>query len=69
MLVISNNIQKLWVECSPMVRETWVQAQVVSYQRLKKWYFFGLTPSIIRYVSRVKRSNPGKGVPPPYTSV
>ena len=24
----------LWVECSPMVRETWVQYQVASYQRL-----------------------------------
>ena len=23
-----------WVECSPMVRQTWVQSQVVSYQRL-----------------------------------
>ena len=23
-----------WVECSPMVRETWVQSQVASYQRL-----------------------------------
>ena len=26
-----------WIECSPMVRETWVQSQVKSYQRLKKW--------------------------------
>ena len=25
-----------WVECSPMVRETWVQSQVASYQRLLK---------------------------------
>ena len=23
-----------WVECSPMIRETWVQSQVASYQRL-----------------------------------
>ena len=23
-----------WVECSPMVQETWVQSQVVSYQTL-----------------------------------
>ena len=57
----------LVVECSPMARETGVQSQVVSYQRLKKWYLISpcLTLSIIRYVSREKWSNPGKGVPPP----
>ena len=27
-----------WLECSPMAPETWVQSQVESYQRLKKWY-------------------------------
>ena len=55
-----------WVECSPMVRETWVQFQIESYQRLKKWYLMplSLTPSIIRYGSRVKWSNPGNGVAP-----
>ena len=55
-----------WVECLPMVRETWVQSQIVSYQRLLKWYLIPLclTLSIIRYVSRVKWSNPGKGVAP-----
>ena len=49
-----------------MGRETWVQSQVESYQRLKKWYLMPpcLTLSIIRYGSRVKRSNPGKGVAP-----
>ena len=49
-----------------MARETWVQSQVESYQRLKKWYLmpFCLTLSIIRYRSRVKWSNPGKGVAP-----
>ena len=26
------------VECSPMVRKTWVQSQVESYQRFLKWY-------------------------------
>ena len=44
-----------------MARETWVQSQVESYQRL----------SIIRYGSRVKWSNRGKGVapfPPPCCS-
>ena len=54
------------LECSPMARETWVQSQVASYQRLKKWYLMPpcLTLSIIRYGSRVKLSNPGKGVAP-----
>ena len=51
---------------SPMARETWVQSQVESYQRLKKWYLMPpcLTLSIIRYGSMVKWSNPGKGVAP-----
>ena len=55
-----------WVECSPMVQETRVQSQVESYQRLKKWYLMlpCLTHSFIKYVSRVKWSNPGKGVVP-----
>ena len=49
-----------------MARETWVQSQVESYQRLRKWYLMPpcLTLSIIRYGSRVKWSNPGKGVAP-----
>ena len=49
-----------------VAQETWVQFQVKSYQRLKKWYFMPpcLTLSIIRYGSRVKWSNPGKGVAP-----
>ena len=46
-----------------MAPETGIQSQVESYQRLKKWYLmlpcFAL--SIIRKVSRVKWSNPGKG--------
>ena len=47
--------------------ETGVQSQVESYQRLTKWYLIPpcLTNDIIRYVSRVKWSNPGKGVAPP----
>ena len=54
------------LECSPIARETWVRSQVESYQRLKKWYLMPhcLTLSIIRYGSRVKWSNPGKGVAP-----
>ena len=56
-----------WIECLPKFRETGIQSQVQSYQRLKKkWYLISpcLTLSIIRYVSRVKWSNPGKGVAP-----
>ena len=47
-----------------MARETRVQSQVESYQKLKKWYLIPpcLTPSIIRYVSRVKWSHSGKRV-------
>ena len=54
------------LEYSPMTQETGVQSQVKSYQRLKKWYLIlpCLTLSIIRYGSRVKWSNPEKGVVP-----
>ena len=47
-----------------MVQETRVQSEIESYQRLKKWFLIPtfLTLSIIRYRSRVKWSNPGKGV-------
>ena len=53
-----------WVKCLPMAQETRVQSQVEHYQRHKRWYLIppGLTFSIIRYISRVKRSNPGNGV-------
>ena len=53
-----------WLECSTMVRETSVQSRIESYQRLLKWYLIPpfLTLSTIRYVSRVKQSNLGKGV-------
>ena len=49
-----------------MIRETSVQFQVKSYQRLKKWYLMPpyLILSIIRYGSRVKWSNPGNRVAP-----
>ena len=55
-----------WVECSPMIWETWVQSLVASYRRLLKWYFLPpcLTLNNIRYVSRVKWSNPGKAEAP-----
>ena len=63
--VITGTLVK-WVECSPMVRETWVRSQVASYQRLLKWYSISpwLTLSNIRCVSRVKWKNPRKGVAP-----
>ena len=53
-----------WLECPPVAWETRVQSQVESCQRLKKWYLMPprLTLSIMRYVSRVKWSNPGKWV-------
>ena len=49
-----------------MVRKIWVRSQVTSYQRLLKWYLLPhcLTLSNIRYVSRVKWSNSGKGAAP-----
>ena len=52
-----------------MVRKTGVQSQVEFYQRLKKWCLIlrCLTLSIIRYVSRIKWSNPWKGVAPSTT--
>ena len=55
-----------WLECSPMARKTRVQSLIESYQRLKKWYLMlpCLILSIIRYGSRVKWSNPEKGVAP-----
>ena len=54
------------VFCSPMLRETGVQSQVESYQRLKKWYLIPpcLTLSIIRYGSKVMWSNPWNRVAP-----
>ena len=56
-------------QCSAMVRETWIQSQVASYQRLLKWYLIPpcLTLNNIRYVSRLKWSNPKKGVAPSLT--
>ena len=47
-------------------QETRILSQVGSYQRLKNQYLMlpCLTLSIIRYGSRVKWSNPGKGVVP-----
>ena len=35
--ILTGSMSK-WVECLPVVRETWVQSEVASYQRLLKWY-------------------------------
>ena len=53
-----------YLQCSPIVPETWVQSQVESYQKFLKWYLIPLclTLSNVRYVSRIKWSNPEKGV-------
>ena len=66
--VISSHMDPMFTDTllySPMAWET----QVESYQRLKKWYGIHpcLTLSIIRYISRVKLSNPGKGVATSFT--
>ena len=54
-----NLFRLIGLEYSPMVWETRVQSQVELYQRLKKWDLIPLclTLSIIRWVSRVKKSN------------
>ena len=55
--------------CLLMAWETRIQSQVELYQRLQKWYLMPpcLTLSTIRYVSRVKWKNPGKGGAPSLT--
>ena len=62
-------VKASWVASSSMARETVVQSQVESYQKLKKWYLIPpcLTLSIIRYLPRVEWSNLGKGVAPSST--
>ena len=46
--------------------ETWDQPRLRHTKYFKKWYLISpcLTLGNIRYVSRVKRSNSGKGVAP-----
>ena len=57
------------VFANAIVRETGVQSQVESYQRVKKWYLMPpcLTLCIIRYGSKVKLSNPRKAEAPSRT--
>ena len=50
---MNNSIYK-WVECLPMIREIWVQSLIPPCSILTN----------IRYLSRIKWSNPGKGVVP-----
>ena len=57
-IYIYNRLIGRWVECSPMVRETWVQSKDFKNGTLC------LILSNTRYVSRVKWSNQGKGVEP-----
>ena len=54
----------------PIAWKTGVQFQVKLYQRVRKWYLMlpCLTLSIIRYRSKVKWGNPGKGAAPLPTS-
>ena len=56
------SVYECWVECSPMVRETYVQSQVTSYQRLLKWYLIPpcLTLSNLRYLPKVNGAIQGK---------
>ena len=67
----SSSSDFLSFDSPPITQETWVQSQVESCQRLKKWYLIHpcLKPSIIRYGSRVKWSNPEKGVAPLHLGV
>ena len=52
-----------------VVRDIGVKFHVDSYQSLKKWYLIPpcLILSIIRYISRVKGNNSGKGITPSTT--
>ena len=42
------------IECSPMARETWVQSQVESYQRLKKMVLDASLLNTQHYKVRIK---------------
>ena len=54
-----------WVECSAVVRKPLVQSQVRHTKDFKNHTLpTCLTLSNVRYVSRVKWSNPWKGVTP-----
>ena len=62
---VANVLLAYWIGCLPMAREIKGQSLVKLYQRLlKKSYLIPpcLTLGIISYGSRVKWSNPGKGV-------
>ena len=59
---VKNWTMAWWVECSSMARQTSVQSQVESNQRLKN--LFLIPPCLTHYVSRVKGNNLEKGVMP-----
>ena len=61
-----------WVECSPMVRETGVQSQVESYQRLKKMVLDTSLLNIQHYKVCIKgkvEQSRERSSASPYTSV
>ena len=51
-----------------MVRETWVQSQVVSYQRLLKWYLLNTQEYKVRFKGKVEQFKERRSALP-YTSV
>ena len=67
---MNNRPVDFMVECSPMARETEVQSQVESDQRLKKWYLIPpkTQPYKVRFKGKVEQSRE-KSCALPYTSV
>ena len=57
----------IYIECSPVVRETGFQSQVESYQRLKKWYLMSPQHYKVKIKGKVEQSR-GKSRALPYTS-
>ena len=61
-----------WLECLPMVWETWVQSRVESYQRLKKMVLHASLLNTQQYKvgmkGKVEQSREGSSTLP-YTSV
>ena len=74
LLLLRNNSRNHLILCNALMNRVFANDPgdrcSIPYQRLKKWYLMppSLTLSIIRWVSRVKWSNPGKGVAPSSTS-
>ena len=45
-----------WFECLPVTRETGVQSQVESYQRLREWYLLNTQNYKVRLKDKVEQS-------------